>query len=96
MVAFTADHGVAPIPLDMQSTGVDAGVLSLPAVKEQIEKALEPFNFAKPAVARMAGNDIYFAPGVYSQLKQNPPAMQAVLEAVTTMPGVANVFARMR
>jgi predicted AlkP superfamily pyrophosphatase or phosphodiesterase len=92
VVGFTADHGVAPIPVDMQSTGVDAGVLSLPAVKEQIEKALEPFSFAKPAVARMAGNDIYFAPGVYAQLKQNPAAMQAVMDTVLTVPGVASVF----
>jgi predicted AlkP superfamily pyrophosphatase or phosphodiesterase len=92
VVGFTADHGVAPIPVDMQSTGVDAGILSLPAVKEQIEKALEPYNFAKPAVVRMAGNDIYFAPGVYAQLKQNPAAMRAVLDAVLGVPGVASVF----
>ena len=50
-------------PSEMQTTGVDAGVLSLPTVKEQIEKALEPFNLAKPAIVRMAGNDIYFAAG---------------------------------
>ena len=92
VVAFSADHGVAPIPMDMAKTGVDAGVLRLPDLKERLEKALEPFNYAKPAIARIAGNDIYFAPGVYAQLRQNPAAMQAVLEAATTMPGVAAIF----
>jgi hypothetical protein len=92
VVALSADHGVAPIPLDMQTTGVDASILSLPAIKDRIEKALEPFNYAKPAVARMAGNDIYFAPGIYGQLKQNPAARQAVLDATLSVPGVAGVF----
>ncbi len=92
VVVLSADHGVAPIPADMAKTGVDAGVLNLPELKDRIEKALEPFNYAKPAIARMAGNDIYFSTGVYRQLKQDPTAMQAVLDAVTTMPGVAAVF----
>ncbi len=92
VVALSADHGVAPIPVDMESTGVDAGILSLPEVKERIEKALEPFNLAKPAIGRIAGNDIYFSPGVYAQLKQNPAAMQAALDAALVMPGVAAIF----
>jgi predicted AlkP superfamily pyrophosphatase or phosphodiesterase len=92
VVALSADHGVAPIPIQMQAAGVDAGVLSLPAVKEVIEKGLGPFNYAKPAIARMAGNDIYFAPGVYAQLKQNSAAMQAALDAAASVPGVSVVF----
>jgi hypothetical protein len=40
----------------------------------------------------MAGNDIYFSQGVYGQLKQDPAAMKAVLDAVLTMPGVAAVY----
>src|SRR6202795_201464 len=63
VVALSADHGVAPIPEDMQKTGVDAGVLSLPELQERIEKALEPLNNTKPVVARMAGNEIYFLNG---------------------------------
>ncbi|HMD43050.1 MAG TPA: alkaline phosphatase family protein [Candidatus Acidoferrum sp.] len=92
VVALTGDHGVAPIPVDMQSTGVNTGVVSLPEVQERIEKAMEPFNYGKPVVARMAGNDIYFAPGIYSQLQQNPAAMQAVRDAVLSVTGVAALF----
>ena len=92
VVALTADHGVAPIPLDMQKTGFDANVLSLPDLQARIEKALEAFNYARPAVARIAGNELYFSQGVYGQLRQDPAAMKAVLDAALTTPGVAAVY----
>src|SRR5580704_5009089 len=92
VVVLSADHGVAPIPVDIAKTGVDAGVLSVPELKARIEKTLEPFNYEKPAVARIAGNDIYFSPGTYGRLKQDPAAMRAVVDAAQTMPGVAAVY----
>ncbi len=92
VVALTADHGVAPVPVDMQKTGVDAGVLNLPELQERIEKALEPMNYAKPVVARMAGSEVYFSEGVYGRLKTDPAAMKVVLDAIATMPGVAAVY----
>ncbi len=92
VVALSADHGVAPVPVDMQKTGVDAGVLDLPELQARIEKSLEPLNYPKPAVARMAGNEIYFSEGLYERLKAEPPAMKAVLDAISAMPGVAAVY----
>jgi predicted AlkP superfamily pyrophosphatase or phosphodiesterase len=92
VVALSADHGVAPIPVDMQKTGVDAGVLSLPELQARIEKAVEPLNYTKPVVARMAGNEVYFSEGVYGRLKADPEAMKAMLDAISTMPGVAAVY----
>ena len=92
VVAFTADHGVAPIPVDMQRTGFDAGVLSLADLQDRMEKALEPFHYATPAIARIAGNEVYFSPGVYGQWKQDPAAMKALTDAVLRTPGVATVF----
>ena len=92
VVALSADHGVAPIPVDMQKTGVDAGVLSLPELQARIEKALEPLNYTKPVVARMAGNELYLSEGIYARLKADPPAMKSVLDAISMMPGVAAVY----
>ena len=92
VVALSADHGVAPIPVDMQKTGVEVGALSLPELQERIEKALEPMNYPKPAVARMAGNELYFSEGVYGRLKADPAAMKSVLDAISSMPGVAAVY----
>ncbi len=54
VVALTADHGVVPIPEDMQSTGADAGVLHLPEVQERIEKALDSFSSAATFILRRA------------------------------------------
>ena len=92
VVALSADHGVAPVPLDMRSTGVDAGVLRLPELKDRMEKALGPFKYAQPAIARISGNEVYFAPGVYWQLSHDVVAMHALVEATLAMPGVAAVF----
>jgi predicted AlkP superfamily pyrophosphatase or phosphodiesterase len=92
VVAFSADHGVVPVPEDMQKTGADAGVLHLPGVQEKIEKALASFDFPKPAVARITGSDIYFAPGVYDKLRGDAAAMNAVLHGIKSAPGVAEVF----
>lgn len=92
VVALTADHGVAPIPADMQITGFDAGVLSLPGLKDRLEKALEPFNYARPAIARIAGNELYFLPGLYGQLKQDPAAFKALSDAALAMPGIAAIY----
>ncbi len=92
VVALSADHGVAPTPEDMQKAGLDAGVLHVPDVQEKIEKALEPFNYTKPAVARIASSNIYFSPGSYERLKADPAAMRAVLEAVRFVPGVADAY----
>jgi predicted AlkP superfamily pyrophosphatase or phosphodiesterase len=92
VVAFGADHGVVPIPEDLQRIGVDAGVLHLPELQEKIEKALERFQYPKPAVARITGSDIYLGSGVYEKLQHDHAALQAVLEAALSQPGVAAVY----
>jgi predicted AlkP superfamily pyrophosphatase or phosphodiesterase len=92
VVALSADHGVVPVPEDMQKTGADAGVLHLPDVQERIEKALEPLNFPKPSVARITGSDIYFVSGAYDKLKGDATAMSGVLDAIKSVPGVADVY----
>jgi predicted AlkP superfamily pyrophosphatase or phosphodiesterase len=92
VVALSADHGVAPVTEDMEKTGADVGVLHLGEVQERMEKALEPFNLAKPAIARINGSDVYFAPGVYEKLQHDDKAMRAVMDAALSQPGVAEVF----
>ena len=92
VVALSADHGVVPVPEDMESTGADAGVLHMPELQERLEKAMEERDFPKPSIARIAGSDVYFAPGVYDRLKTEPAAMKAVLDAGIAQPGVAAIY----
>ena len=92
VVALTADHGGAPIPEDLEKTGVDAGWLNVAEVKERAEKALEALNYTKPAVAEVGGSDVYFTPGTYDKLRTDPAAMKALIEAIESVPGVAGVY----
>jgi len=92
VVAFSSDHGVAPVPEDLRKAGIDAGRLNLADVKNRIEQALEPFHFAKPSVSAVDGADVYFTPGTYAKLKSDPRAVQAVIEAIQDTPGVARVY----
>jgi predicted AlkP superfamily pyrophosphatase or phosphodiesterase len=92
VVALTADHGVAPIPSDMRKAGFDAGVLNITDLQSRMEKALEPFDLGKPAIAHIAGNEVYFAPGIYARLRHDPAAMKAVLDAALSTPGVSEIF----
>jgi type I phosphodiesterase/nucleotide pyrophosphatase len=92
VVALSADHGVVPVPEDMESSGADAGVLHMRELQERMEKALGDLNYPKPAIARIAGSDVYFAPGVYDRLKADPAAMKAVLAAGNAQPGVAAIY----
>ena len=92
VVVLSADHGVVPIPEDMRKSGMDAGWLNVESVKERIEKSLEPFKYAKPAIAEVGGGDVYFTPGTYDKLKNEPAALRAVLDAIQSVPGVAHVY----
>jgi predicted AlkP superfamily pyrophosphatase or phosphodiesterase len=92
VVALSADHGVVPVPEDMESTRADAGVLHMRELQDRMEKALEDLSYPKPAIARIAGSDVYFAPGIYERLKADPVAMKAVLAAGNAQPGVAAIY----
>jgi len=92
IVALSADHGVVPVPEDMQQTGADPGVLHVPEVQQKIEETLAKFNYPSPAVARIASADIYFSAGIYDKLKSDAAAMNRLLEAVRSVPGVAEVY----
>ncbi len=92
VVAFSADHGGAPIPEDIKKTGIDAGWLSLEEVRNRAEKALESFDFPKPAIASVGGGDVYLKPGVLDKLQSLPLAYDALVKAIESVPGVAKVY----
>ena len=92
LVALSAYHGVTPIPEELLQSGADAGWLSLQEVKTRIGKVLEKSNYAKPADTAIAGSDIYFSPGTYEKLKLDGKTLQAVVEAIQSVPGVAHVY----
>jgi len=92
VVALSADHGGGPIPQDLESTGMDAGWLNLAEAQDRIEKSLAARGYVKPTVAQLDGSDVYFTPGTYDKLKKDPDSMYAVIEAINSVPGVAEVY----
>lgn len=92
VLALTADHGVSPVPEQMEALGLDAGRIVTPELTARIERAIEPFLGPGKKVARMVYADLFFAPGVYEKLRENPTAMHAALDAARSMPGIARVF----
>ncbi|HSY33688.1 MAG TPA: alkaline phosphatase family protein [Verrucomicrobiae bacterium] len=92
VVAFSSDHGVAPVPEDLRKTGVDAGRLNVEEVRNRIEQALEPLHYAKPSVSKIDGANVYFTPDTYAKLKSDAHALQAVIDAIQSAPGVARVY----
>jgi predicted AlkP superfamily pyrophosphatase or phosphodiesterase len=92
VVALTGDHGVGPTVADSEQAGFPVGVVSIPVLEERMEKALEPFHLPSPAIARLSGNELYFAAGVYEQLQNNPAALTATVAAALSVPGIAAVY----
>jgi len=92
VVALSSDHGVAPIPEQLQAEGIDAGRVPTRELVQQVEKALEPFLGAGPHVARLNYTDLSFRPGVYDKLKADPRVMRAVEKAILSVPGVWRVL----
>lgn len=93
VVALSADHGVAPLPVEMQKAGLDAGWIGAPDVIGAIDKALEKFPQAAGGKAlRMIDGDIWLADGLYARLKKDDEAMRGIIGAMEAIPGVSRVF----
>jgi predicted AlkP superfamily pyrophosphatase or phosphodiesterase len=92
VVALTADHGVAPIPDDMAKAGMPAGWFKVDDLKTAVSSALVANGYGKDDVAAVMGSDIYFAPGVYQKLQNDPKVLDAVMTAILGVPGVAKIY----
>jgi predicted AlkP superfamily pyrophosphatase or phosphodiesterase len=92
VVALSADHGVAPIPEQMQAAGIEAGRIAGRDVVERVEQALAPHLGPGPHVARYSYTEMYFRPGVYAKLQEMPEAMRAVEQAILSVPGMWRVY----
>jgi predicted AlkP superfamily pyrophosphatase or phosphodiesterase len=103
-LALSADHGVSPNPERLKEMGFDAGRIDVwklatriddaiarelgPLGRQSREAATEPGNY----VATIQHTDIYFQPGVYQRLIENPKALEAAMAVVRQTPGVWRVY----
>jgi len=92
VLALTGDHGVSPVPEQVAALGLDGGRILIADLTAAVEKALEPALGPGKYLAAASYGDLYFKPGVWQQIADNPKATRAVLEAIRALPGVARVF----
>ena len=93
LVALTADHGVSLVPETAGMRRQNAGRVSTARIAEQLERAARA---ATPAggssIASVNGSDVYFTGQFVAQVAKTPAALNAVVAALESQPGVGRVF----
>jgi predicted AlkP superfamily pyrophosphatase or phosphodiesterase len=92
VVAFSADHGVAPIPEQAQRDGLGGGRISTAAIRRQINQMTAESIGDANAVGALGEADISFTPAAYEKLRKKPEALDAIIRAVEATPGILRVF----
>ena len=92
VVALSADHGVSLTPAFATTQGIDAGFMDFQLVVQEVETLLTARRGQGPHVAALQGGDLYFAPGVYAELRNHPADLEAVLDVIRRTPGVWRVY----
>ncbi|MEO8076890.1 MAG: alkaline phosphatase family protein [Acidobacteriota bacterium] len=95
LVAFTADHGVAPLPETQQERGLPGGRMTNKDVFDPIQHALETQFGAGKWLMGTAGSSPYLNYDLMAKLKLDPAEVRRVAaNAVMAVPHVARVYTR--
>lgn len=92
VVAFSSDHGVAEVPEQMWKDGREAGRVPTGRIVEAVMKVLDKHLGPGRHVVAGMYTDLYFSPGVYEKLLANPAALEEVITAIHSVPGIERVF----
>ncbi len=92
VVAFTADHGAAPIPEQAAAAAIDAGRLDSATVRQAAQKAIEAAFGPGEYPVRSQYSDLILPAGVVEKLRRDARAADDVLRAVRAVPGIAAAF----
>jgi predicted AlkP superfamily pyrophosphatase or phosphodiesterase len=92
VAGLSADHGVTPIPEQLLAEGKDGGRISGGALIDAVEQALVATLSKRRHITALSTNDLYFAPGVYDEIRKTPAALNAAMAAIAARPGVQRVF----
>jgi predicted AlkP superfamily pyrophosphatase or phosphodiesterase len=91
VIALSADHGVTEIPEQLKARGRDSGRFDTRGLTDLLERRTQFALGPGRHVARVSGNDVYFAPGAYTQLTATG-AIDGVVTTLAAQPGVARVY----
>ena len=90
VVALTSDHGTASIP--EQAGGGRIASEDVLQLLEQTLAARWGASESTPYVAWVGPGAVYFAVGIFERLKQDADALDAVVTALSSVPGVMEVL----
>jgi len=93
VLALSADHGVAPIPEQVQPSGVSAGRLVSANMRRHIDEVIDGILGPGTHVAALTSNQVYLTPGTYHQLEDTAHGLATVMDAIRQIPGVWKVYA---
>jgi predicted AlkP superfamily pyrophosphatase or phosphodiesterase len=92
VLALSADHGVTDIPEQLKKAGRDGGRISASAVLNAGEARAEAEMGRETFLARLNGNEIYFAPGMYERVKRRPNVLKEIVKAMERQPGIDKIY----
>ena len=92
VVAFSADHGVAPIPEQAQRDGLGGGRISAAAIRRAVNQVAGESIGDVNAAAAFTDEDLSFTAAAYEKLRKKPEALDAIIRAIEATPGVLRVF----
>jgi predicted AlkP superfamily pyrophosphatase or phosphodiesterase len=92
VLGLSADHGVTDIPEQLKKAGRDAGRASASGVLNAGEAKAEAQMGRDTFLARLNGNEIYFAPGMYERVKRRPNVLKDIVQAMERQPGINKIY----
>ncbi|HEX4566140.1 MAG TPA: alkaline phosphatase family protein [Vicinamibacterales bacterium] len=103
VLALSSDHGVGDVPEQVAGARVPAETIvrvidetlrSLvpDSPPRELRDVIRPFSGFGVYVAGVSNNDVYFRAGVFDRLARDPKAMQAIIDALTAIPGIEGVL----
>jgi predicted AlkP superfamily pyrophosphatase or phosphodiesterase len=92
VVAFAADHGVAPIPEQAAALGMDAGRIAVADIRQAVQSTA--VRFLGEGTYFGAFNDVQLAltPGTVEQLTRRSGGIEAMKAALSQIPGISKVY----
>lgn len=95
LVAFTTDHGVAPLPETTQAAGLPGGRMTSKDISGAIQEALEKRYGTGDWVAGMAGSSPYLDDDLIARSRLDPEEVRrAAAAAASAVPRVTRVYTR--
>jgi len=92
VVAFSADHGVAPIPEQAQRDGLGGGRVSTTEIRRRVAQITGESIGDANSVAAFSEGNLSLTAAANEKLRKKPEALEAIVREISAVPGVARVF----